>query len=129
MRCVNARFHAMARGGLGGTDRTPDRRSRTYSAARRTRPHRLVFKNLEGRDLTLGDAIAGRPTLLLPADFTCTQICGPALSIAASALGQTGLEAGRDYSLVVVGIDARDGIEDARSDSPRARSAGPAYRS
>ena len=54
-------------------------------------PTALVFKDLNGRDVSLGDAIAGHPTLLLPADFTCTQICGPALSIAASALGQTGL--------------------------------------
>jgi protein SCO1 len=77
-------------------------------------PTALAFKDLEGQDLTLGAAIAGRPTLLVPADFTCTQICGPALSIAASALGQTGLQAGRDYSLVVVGIDARDSIDDAR---------------
>jgi protein SCO1/2 len=77
-------------------------------------PTALVFKNREGRSLTLGDAIAGRPTLLLPADFTCSEICGPALSIAASALGQTGLEAGRDYSLVVVGIDARDGLDAAQ---------------
>ena len=35
-------------------------------------PTALVFKDLDGRDVTLGDAIAGRPTLLLPADFTCT---------------------------------------------------------
>ena len=77
-------------------------------------PTALVFKDLNGRDLALGDAIAGRPTLLLPADFTCSQICGPALSIAASALSQTGLQAGRDYSLVVVGIDANDGIGAAR---------------
>jgi protein SCO1/2 len=77
-------------------------------------PTGLVFKDLDGRDVSLGDAIAGRPTLLLPADFTCTQICGPALSIAASALNQTGLQAGSDYSVVVVGIDAKDSIEDAR---------------
>ena len=77
-------------------------------------PTALRFKDLSGRDVSLGDAIAGRPTLLLPADFTCTQICGPALSIAATALGEAGLQAGRDYSLVVVGIDARDSIEDAR---------------
>ena len=73
-------------------------------------PTALLFSNLDGRDLTLGDAIAGRPTLLLPADFTCAEICGPALSIAASALDQTGLQPGRDYSLVVVGIDAHDGL-------------------
>jgi protein SCO1/2 len=76
-------------------------------------PSALVFKDLDGRDLTLGEAIADRPTLLLPADFTCKEICGPALSIAASALSQTGLKAGQDYSLVVVGIDANDGVSAA----------------
>ena len=74
----------------------------------------LTFRKLGGREITLGEAIDGRPTLLIPADFTCAQICGPALSIAASALAQTGFRAGRDYSLVVIGIDAKDGIEDAR---------------
>jgi protein SCO1/2 len=77
-------------------------------------PADLVFKNLDGQDVTLRDAIGGRPTLLLPADFTCSQICGPALSIAAGALSQTGLQAGIDYSVVVVGIDARDSVDDAR---------------
>jgi protein SCO1/2 len=77
-------------------------------------PTDLVFKNIEGRDVTLGEAIDGHPTLLLPADFTCSEICGPALSIAASALSQTGLRAGIDYSVVVVGINAQDGLDDAR---------------
>lgn len=77
-------------------------------------PMARVFKDLRGRDVTLGDAIGERPTLLVPADFTCKQICGPALSIAAGALSQTGLRPGRDYSLVVVGIDANDSLEDAR---------------
>ncbi len=77
-------------------------------------PLSLTLKDLDGHDVTLGNAIAGRPTLLLPADFTCSQICGPALSIAANALRQAGLKAGRDYSLVVFGIDVRDSLEDAR---------------
>ena len=77
-------------------------------------PLSLTLKDLDGHDVTLGNAVAGRPTLLLPADFTCSQICGPALSIAANALRQTGLKAGRDYSLVVLGIDVRDSLEDAR---------------
>jgi len=77
-------------------------------------PTALAFRDLAGHDQTLEQAIGGRPTLLLPADFTCSQICGPALSITASALHNTGLVAGRDYSLVVVGIDARDSVEDAR---------------
>jgi protein SCO1/2 len=77
-------------------------------------PTDLVFTNIEGGAVTLGEAIDGRPTLLLPADFTCAQICGPALSIAGSALSQTGLRAGIDYSVVVVGIDAQDSLDDAR---------------
>jgi protein SCO1 len=77
-------------------------------------PADLVFRDLDGRGLTLGGAIAGRPTLLIPADFACSGICGPALSIAASALSQTGLKAGQDYSLVVVGIDADVGTDAAR---------------
>jgi protein SCO1 len=77
-------------------------------------PTALAFKDLEGRDVTLGEAIGGRPTLLLPVDFTCKQICGPALSIASGALKETGLQAGRDYSLIVVGIDPHDSREDAR---------------
>ena len=50
---------------------------------------------------------AGGRRCFCRADFTCKQICGPALQVAAAALSQTGLTPGRDYSLVVVGIDAR----------------------
>lgn len=77
-------------------------------------PTARSFKDLGGREVTVGEAIGGRPTLLLPADFNCKQICGPALAVAAGALSQTGLRPGRDYSLVVVGIDERESLEDAR---------------
>ncbi|MCG2630786.1 SCO family protein [Bradyrhizobium sp. WYCCWR 13023] len=77
-------------------------------------PLALQFTGLDGRPVSIGDAVAGRPTLLIPADFTCRQICGPALTIASSALQQSGLAAGRDYSLVIVGIDPRDSRDDAR---------------
>ncbi|WP_439393433.1 SCO family protein [Bradyrhizobium sp. PMVTL-01] len=77
-------------------------------------PLALPFTNLDGHAVSVRDAIDGRPTLLIPADFTCRQICGPALTIASSALQQTGLAAGRDYSLVIVGIDPRDSREHAR---------------
>jgi protein SCO1 len=77
-------------------------------------PLDLSFSELSGRPISLRQAIADRPTVLLPADFTCTQICSPALAIVTGALKETGLTAGRDYSLVIVGIDARDGIDAAR---------------
>lgn len=77
-------------------------------------PLSMQFTDLGGRHLSLREAIDGRPTLLIPADFTCKQICGPALTIASSALRQTGLAPGRDYRLVIVGMDPRDTIDDAR---------------
>ncbi len=77
-------------------------------------PLSLEFRDLDSHQVPLRDAIDGRATLLIPADFTCGQICGPALTIANSALQQTGLAAGRDYSVVVIGIDPRDTIDDAR---------------
>ncbi|HTK14009.1 MAG TPA: SCO family protein [Xanthobacteraceae bacterium] len=78
-------------------------------------PLDLVFRNLDNHQVTLGEAIGKRPALLLPVDYTCKEICGPALSITAGALAGTGLTAGRDYSLVIVGIDPRDGIDAART--------------
>jgi protein SCO1/2 len=77
-------------------------------------PPALTFRDSGGHAVTIGEAIGGRPTVLFPVDFTCRQICGPALSVAASSLDKTGLRAGIDYSLVVVGLDDRDDIADAR---------------
>ena len=78
-------------------------------------PLALPFRDRDGRATTLGAAIGERPTLLMPVDFTCRETCGPALSIAGKALADTGLRAGTDYSLVVVGLDGRAGPEAARA--------------
>jgi protein SCO1/2 len=77
-------------------------------------PLDLVFRDRGGHPTTLAAAAGNRPTLLMPVDYTCRETCGPALSIAGSALSETGLRAGTDYSLVVVGIDPRDGTDAAR---------------
>lgn len=77
-------------------------------------PLDIRFHDPGGAEITLGDAVGGRPTLLMPVDYTCKETCGPALSIAAGALRETGLAAGQDYSVVVVGIDPRDGLAEAR---------------
>lgn len=78
-------------------------------------PLGLPFRDRDGRATTLGDAVGGRPTLLMPADYTCRETCGPALSIASRALADTGLRAGTDYALVVFGLDPHDGPEAARA--------------
>jgi protein SCO1/2 len=77
-------------------------------------PMQLMFRDVAGQPISLAQAIDGRPALLLFVDYTCRSICGPALVIASSALGETGLEPGTDYRLIVVGIDPKDSPGDAR---------------
>ncbi len=62
----------------------------------------------------LGEALGGRATLMLPVDYTCGNVCDPMLAISGAALAKTGLVAGVDYSLVLVGIDPRDDAAAAR---------------
>jgi protein SCO1/2 len=77
-------------------------------------PLDMRFRDRGGTEIALAEATGGRPTLLMPVDYTCRETCGPAMSIAAGALRESGLAAGRDYSVVVVGIDPRDGPAEAR---------------
>jgi protein SCO1/2 len=78
-------------------------------------PLELEFRDSKDNRVTLGQAIAGRPAILLFVDYTCRTICGPALAIASGALSQTGLDPATDFRLVVVGLDAKDNVGDART--------------
>jgi len=53
------------------------------------------------------------PTVLLFADYSCKHICGPGITLTAGALHDAGLAPGRDYRMVVVGLDG-DGPAVAR---------------
>jgi protein SCO1/2 len=77
-------------------------------------PSTLLFHDLDGRTMTVPEALAGRPALFVPVDFTCRTVCGPALTIAAGALADSGLRADRDFRLVVFGFDPNDGAAAAR---------------
>lgn len=77
-------------------------------------PAKLAFTDGNGRRVTLGSVAAGRPSVLIFADYTCRHICSPGLALTAQALGATGLTPGRDYALTVIGIDPRDTAADAR---------------
>ncbi len=69
----------------------------------------------DGTVATLGQILANRPALLIFADYTCQTLCGPAVAFAASALEKTTLQPARDYALIVVGLDPKDSIADARA--------------
>ena len=73
-------------------------------------PHASVplnarFRDPEGKPHALAGDTGGPPRVLVFADYACATLCGPALSIVAARLGETGLRAGVDYALEVVGLD------------------------
>jgi protein SCO1/2 len=63
----------------------------------------------------LGDVLAGRPGILVFADYTCRTLCGPVLTFVAAGLERSGLVAGTDYGLIVIGLDPNDDLESARA--------------
>ncbi|MCF4125749.1 electron transporter [Methylobacterium sp. SyP6R] len=69
----------------------------------------------DGRGLTLGQALAGRPTLLMPLDYACRNVCDPMLSLAGTALAATGLVPGTDFKLVTLGFNPRAPAATARA--------------
>ena len=78
-------------------------------------PPALSFQNEEGRRLTIEHAIGGVPAVVIFADYTCRNLCGPIVEFIADGLAKTGLRPGADYHLIVIGINPRDGIDSARA--------------
>lgn len=63
----------------------------------------------EGRPTTLARVLDGRPTLLLPVDFKCRNLCDPMASMLVSAARATGLPPD-SFTLAFVGLDPRDDL-------------------
>jgi protein SCO1 len=101
-----------ARAGLSPSDLAKVSLSPPTNAAA---PLQLEFLDLRDRRTTLEKAIDGHPSLLLFVDYTCRTTCGPALAIASGALSQSGLDPTTDYRLIVVGLDPKDTLDDART--------------
>jgi len=73
------------------------------------------FVDENGAPRTLGQALGDKPAVVVFADYTCTTLCGPILAFAAAGLEKTDLVPGRDFRLVVIGIDPKDTLADARA--------------
>jgi protein SCO1 len=78
-------------------------------------PADLTFGADDGRFVTLTEAQGGVPGVVIFADYTCHTLCGPILEFAAAGLAKSGLRPGADYSVIVIGLDPKDGPEAARS--------------
>ena len=70
--------------------------------------------DLDGRPMTLGEAIGGGPAVVVFADYDCPQLCSPILALTGGALAKSGLEPGVDYRLVVIGFNPRATASDGR---------------
>jgi protein SCO1 len=68
-----------------------------------------------GRARTLAAALDGKPAVVVFSDYTCTTLCGPVLAFAAGGLEKSGLTPGRDFHLIVIGLDPKDSLETARA--------------
>ncbi|PSC06479.1 SCO family protein [Alsobacter soli] len=78
-------------------------------------PLDAAFRDASGRPLRLRDALGGRPALLIPVDYACRSLCGPALALVGAAADAIPAQRGRDYRIVAVGMDPAQTPEQARA--------------
>ncbi|HEX9368856.1 MAG TPA: SCO family protein, partial [Vicinamibacterales bacterium] len=72
-------------------------------------PLDLRFRDENGRDVKLGDFFGARPVVLALAYYECPMLCTQVLNGMTGSLKTLSFDAGRDFDVVVVSIDPRDG--------------------
>lgn len=78
------------------------------------------FVTAEGKPVTLRQIAGGKPLLITPVQHECPNICGVTLAgIAAAIDGQSQFKPGRDFAIVALGIDPREGPAQAGDDLDR----------
>lgn len=76
-------------------------------------PLELPLQGEDGVARPLRAWLAGKPAVIVLADYTCKTLCGPVISIVSSTLGQSGLHPDADFRFVVIGLDPKDTAVDA----------------
>jgi protein SCO1/2 len=72
-------------------------------------PPGLTFRDETGRAVRLGDYFGRRPIVLALAYYNCPMLCTQVLNGIAGTLRTLDFQPGRDYEVVVVSIDPREG--------------------
>jgi protein SCO1/2 len=72
-------------------------------------PLDLRFRDESGRDVTLGSFFGARPVVLALAYYECPMLCTQVLNGMTGSLKTLSFDAGRDFDVVVVSIDPKDG--------------------
>jgi protein SCO1/2 len=78
-------------------------------------PLDLRLQGEDGSSKPLRSWLGATPDVLVLADYTCETLCAPVISITSDALAHSGLRPGRDFRLIVVGLDPKDTATDAAS--------------
>jgi protein SCO1/2 len=74
-------------------------------------PLDLEFRDEAGRAARLGNYFQGKPVILVLAYFRCPMLCNQVLNGLIDGLREVPLDAGKDFQVVVVSFDAREGPE------------------
>jgi len=78
------------------------------------------FVDSAGQPVTLRRLAGGKPLLITPVQHECPNICGVTLSGIVGAIDrQSKFTPGRDFAIVALGIDSREGPAQARDDLRR----------
>lgn len=76
-------------------------------------PLETVFRDERDERVRLGDYFDDRPVILAPVWYSCPNLCGVTLRGLVDALESLDFRAGRDFQVVAVSIDPRDGVDQA----------------
>jgi len=74
-------------------------------------PLDLTFKDERGNDVRLGQYFNGKPVVMALAYYECPMLCTQVLNGMTAALKTLSFDAGKDFEVVVVSIDPRDGYQ------------------
>jgi protein SCO1/2 len=74
-------------------------------------PLDLTFTDEHGRQVRLGQYFGGKPVVMALAYYECPMLCTQVLNGMTGALKTLSFDAGRDFEVVVVSIDPRDGYQ------------------
>lgn len=93
----------------------PDLRQRVWFEQRlgAQLPLETWFRDARGRMLPLRDALGGRPAVLVPGYFRCTNLCDVVRAALAQAVLGSGLHPGEQFDVVVFSVDPRESPTDA----------------
>lgn len=78
-------------------------------------PLHAEFRDETGRSVSLSSLLDGKPLVLALVYFHCPNLCGVVRADLFTALGKTGMTAGRDYTLVALSIDPSETSTDAQT--------------